>query len=444
MGSAGTTGTARQGGHAIAVIGAQWGDEGKGKVVDLLAEQADVIVRFQGGNNAGHTLVVGGDRLVLHLIPAGALHPGKVCVIGNGVVIDPAVLLDEITALRRRGHLRDDAAIKVSARAHLIMPYHRLLDRARERRRGHDKIGTTGRGIGPAYEDKMARVGIRVADLMDEATFREALARNLDEKNAYLAAVLDEPPLEAGEILEQYGRFRELLRPYVSNTSRFVDEMLTSGRRVLFEGAQGTMLDIDHGTYPYVTSSTTIVGGVAAGIGVAARRLGAVIGITKAYTTRVGEGPFPTELVDQVGEKLRNDGDEYGATTGRPRRCGWFDASVVREAVRLNGCTSLAVTKLDVLSGLPRLRLCTGYAVDGVALDEHPMTARDWGRVQPLYEEMDGWTERLSDARRVADLPRAARAYVDRLEALCGVPLSIVSVGAAREQTIMVRDPFAP
>ncbi len=442
MDRARTTDRVKPPGHAIAVIGAQWGDEGKGKVVDLLAERADVVVRFQGGNNAGHTLVVGGQRMVLHLVPAGALHAGKICVIGNGVVIDPAVLLDEITTLRRRGHLQGDDVIKVSAQAHLIMPYHRLLDRARERRRGHDRIGTTGRGIGPAYEDKMARVGIRIADLMDEAAFREALARNLDEKNAYLAAVLGEPPLEPGTILEEYGRFREALRPYVTNTSRFVDEMLAAGRRVLFEGAQGTMLDIDHGTYPYVTSSTTMAGGVAAGVGVAARRLGAVIGITKAYTTRVGEGPFPTELADHVGEKLRSDGEEYGATTGRPRRCGWFDAAVVREAVRLNGCTSLAITKLDVLSGLSQLRLCTGYAVDGVALDDHPMTVRAWGRVQPLYEEMDGWSEGLSSARRVADLPRAARAYVDRLETLSKAPLSIISVGAGREQTIVVRDPF--
>jgi len=429
--------------RAVAVVGVQWGDEGKGKVVDLLSAAADVIVRFQGGNNAGHTLVVDGQRFVLHLVPAGALHAGKTCVIGNGVVIDPAVLLEEITDLRRRGHLQGDDALKVSTQAHLILPYHRLLDRAREARGGPGRLGTTGRGIGPAYEDKMARRGIRVADLMDEATFRERLAYNLDEKGPYVRAALGEEMPSLAALLDQFGGYRERLRPYVINTSRFVDAALTSGRAVLFEGAQGTMLDIDHGTYPYVTSSSTVAGGAAAGAGIAPARIAAVMGISKAYTTRVGEGPFPTELADEVGEKLRHDGEEFGATTGRPRRCGWFDAVIDAEAARLNGLTALAVTKLDVLSGLARIRLCVGYTAGGAPLADLPATPRAWSQVQPVYEEMDGWTGDISKARRLDDLPAAARRYLDRLAELVGVPLALVSIGAGRDETIMLRDPFA-
>jgi adenylosuccinate synthase len=330
----------------------------------------------------------------------------------------------------------------VSTQAHLIMPYHRLIDRAREARGGAGRIGTTGRGIGPAYEDKMARRGIRVADLLDEATFRERLAYNVEEKGRYLRAALgaEGPSLEA--MLEEFGRYRERLRPYAVNTSRFIDAALAGGCAVLFEGAQGTMLDIDHGTYPYVTSSSTVAGGAAAGAGIAPAKITAVMGISKAYTTRVGEGPFPTELHDELGEKLRHDGEEFGATTGRPRRCGWFDGVVVREAERLSGLTALAVTKLDVLSGLPRVRLCVGYTAGGAPLAELPVTPGGWQRVEPIYEEMDGWTGDISKARRLADLPAAARRYLDRLAGLAGVPLGLVSVGAAREDTIMLRDPF--
>jgi len=322
------------------------------------------------------------------------------------------------------------------------MPYHRLLDRAREARGGAGRLGTTGRGIGPAYQDKMARVGIRVADLLDEVTFRERLAYNIDEKGRYLRGVLGEemPSLEA--MLEQFGGYRERLRPHVANTSRFVDTALTSGRAVLFEGAQGTMLDIDHGTYPYVTSSSTVAGGAAAGAGIAPAKITAVMGISKAYTTRVGEGPFPTELLDELGEKLRHDGEEFGATTGRPRRCGWFDAVVVREAARLSGITALAVTKLDVLSGLPQIRLCVGYTAGGAPLADLPATPRGWQQVEPVYEEMDGWGGDISKARRLDDLPLQARRYLDRLAALVGVPLGLVSVGPAREDTIVLRDPF--
>jgi len=428
--------------NTVAVIGAQWGDEGKGKIVDLLSREADIIARFQGGNNAGHTVVVGGEQVILHLVPAGALHPGKICVIGNGVVVDPEVLLDEIKALRARGYLQGVDSLKVSERAHVIMPYHRAIDLAREKIRGAGKIGTTGRGIGPAYEDKMARVGIRVVDLMDEAVLRERLSQALEDKNSYLRAVPGEKTFELQAVFEQYRAFGEKLRPYVSDTSHFIDDAIGEGRRVLFEGAQGTMLDIDHGTYPYVTSSTTVAAGVAGGTGIAPQRIREVIGISKAYTTRVGSGPFPTELNDEVGEKLRRDGAEYGATTGRPRRCGWFDAVVVREAARLNGLTGLAVTKLDVLGGLARIRLCVGYTLGGAPLDYPPPTLTAWDRAEPVYEEMGGWTEDISEARHLEDLPRAARSYVARLSELTGVPLRFVSVGASREATIVVSDPF--
>ena len=428
--------------NTVAIIGAQWGDEGKGKIVDLLSREADIIARFQGGNNAGHTVVVGGEQVILHLVPSGALHPGKTCVIGNGVVIDPGVLLDEIEALRSRGYLQGEDPLRVSERAHVIMPYHRAIDLAREKRRGAGKIGTTGRGIGPAYEDKMARVGIRMVDLIDESVLRERLEQNLEDKNSYLRTVPGEKTFELQDVFEQYRAFGEKLRPYVSDTSHFIDDAISRGQRVLFEGAQGTMLDIDHGTYPYVTSSTTMAAGVAAGSGIAPQRIRQVIGISKAYTTRVGGGPFPTELNDEVGEKLRRDGAEYGATTGRPRRCGWFDAVLVREAARLDGLTGLAVTKLDVLRGLPRIRLCVGYTLDGAPLDHPPTTVAAWDRVEPVYEEMDGWPEDISAARRLTDLPGTARSYVARLSELTGVPLAFVSVGASREATIVVNDPF--
>jgi len=322
---------------AIVVVGAQWGDEGKGKVADILAEHADVVVRYQGGANAGHTLVVGDEKTVLHLIPCGVLHPGTVCVIGNGVVVDPYALLEEIDALRKRGYLEDDSLLKISDRAHLTMPYHRAIDQARERLRGEGLIGTTGRGIGPTYEDKMARIGIRFADLLDAGAFADALRRTLEEKNAYLRNILKEQALDYDRIRDDYERLRERLAPHVIDASVYLDRALAAGRRVLFEGAQGTMLDVDHGTYPYVTSSNTLAGAACGGGGIAPNRITGVIGITKAYTTRVGSGPFPTELIDDLGRKLREDGEEYGATTGRPRRCGWFDAVVGRHALEWIG-----------------------------------------------------------------------------------------------------------
>jgi adenylosuccinate synthase len=423
---------------ATLVLGTQWGDEGKGKVVDLLAADADIVVRFHGGNNAGHTLVVNGEKTVLNLIPSGVLHPGRICMLGPGVVIDPEVLTGEIDALRARGYLSDDGWLRISEQAHLIMPYHRAIDHARERLRGEGKIGTTGRGIGPAYEDKMARTGIRVADLFDEARFRAALERSLREKNGYLAAVFGEAPLSFDAIHERYGVFRERLRPFVTDTGIELRAALAAGRRILLEGAQGTMLDVDHGTYPYVTSSSVLAGAAASGAGLPPRALGRVVGIAKAYTTRVGGGPFPTELTDALGSRLRKDGDEYGATTGRPRRCGWFDAVVVRQAVALSGVDALALTKLDVLTGVDPLRVCVGYEVGGRRLDLPPAASRAWEQAVPVYEELAGWSEALGEMRALDDLPENARRYVASLQAVVGVPIAMVSIGAQRDQTIRI------
>jgi adenylosuccinate synthase len=427
---------------ATVVLGTQWGDEGKGKVVDLLAADADIVVRFHGGNNAGHTLVVNGEKTVLNLIPSGVLHPGRICMLGPGVVIDPEVLTGEIDALRARGYLGDDRWLRISEQAHLIMPYHRAIDHARERLRGEGKIGTTGRGIGPAYEDKMARTGIRVADLLDEVTFRDALERSLREKNGYLAAIFGEAPLAFDAIHERYRVFRDRLRPFVADTGLELRAALAAGRRVLLEGAQGTMLDVDHGTYPYVTSSSALAGAAASGSGLPPRALGRVVGIAKAYTTRVGGGPFPTELTDALGSRLRKDGDEYGATTGRPRRCGWFDAVVVRQAVALSGVDALALTKIDVLTGIDPLRVCRAYEIGGRRLDLPPAASRAWENAVPVYEELPGWSEPLGDARAFGDLPDNARRYVTRLEAVVGIPVAMVSVGAQRDQTIRIADAF--
>jgi adenylosuccinate synthase len=422
----------------VIVVGVQWGDEGKGKVVDILARDADIIVRFGGGNNAGHTLLVGEERTVLHLIPSGVLHQGKICVIANGVVVDPEVLVSELTALRARGYLTDDACLKISDEAHLIMPYHKAIDLARERLRGKGEIGTTGRGIGPTYEDKMARTGIRFVDLLEEDTFREKLERNLEEKNIYLRSILKEQAMEFGAIYDAYRRYADRLRRYVTDTALYLHQEIGAGRRILFEGAQGTMLDVDHGTYPYVTSSNTVSGAVCAGAGVGPGSFQSVVGICKAYTTRVGNGPFPTEERGAVGERLRESGDEFGATTGRPRRCGWFDAVLVRQAARLNGLTSIALTKLDVLTGLDPIRVCTAYRAGAQRFTQVPASTRLLETAVPEYEEWPGWTEPLSDARTTADLPANARRYVARLEELSATPITMISVGAEREETIVV------
>jgi adenylosuccinate synthase len=428
--------------HSVVVIGCQWGDEGKGKIVDLLSAEADIVARFQGGNNAGHTLVVDGKQTVLHLIPSGALHPKTVCVIGGGVVLDTAALVQEIEQLDEAGYPLGAGRLLVSQDCHLILPYHKAIDQARERRRGKGKIGTTGRGIGPTYEDKAARVGLRVADLLDEAHFRERLRVVLEEKNSYLRNILDESVLDFDTVAAELARAATMIRPRVVDTARYLHEALTGGKRVLFEGAQGAMLDVDHGTYPYVTSSNTGIGAVCSGTGVAAKLVRKVIGITKAYTTRVGSGPFPTELSNEIGDRLRNEGGEFGATTGRPRRCGWFDAVVLRKAIRVSGVDALALTKLDVLTGLDPLLVCTGYRRGADVIDDVPALAEELEHVKPIYEEHEGWTQDVSGCKRLADLPTQARKYIARLEQLAGVPIEIVSVGPDRAATISLAPAF--
>ncbi len=429
--------------NSVTVVGLQWGDEGKGKIVDLLSIEAEVVARFQGGNNAGHTLVVDGEQTILHLIPSGALHPGTTCVIGGGVVVDPTALVAELDELQARGFLREDGRLLISQECHLILPYHKAIDLARERRRGKGRIGTTGRGIGPAYEDKAARVGLRVVDLCDEQHFRRRLAAILDEKNSYLRTMLDERALAYGAMIDGLIECGRRLAPHVGDVSRYLCAALNEGKRVLFEGAQGTMLDVDSGTYPYVTSSNTGAGSVCSGAGVPPRLIGRVMGISKAYTTRVGSGPFPTELFDELGERLRSEGGEFGATTGRPRRCGWFDAALVRKGVRTSGVDAIALTKLDVLSGLERLLVCTGYELDGESLDEPPALAEQLERVVPVYEELPGWEGDISRANELSDLPVNGRNYVERLQTLLGVRVGLVSIGPGRDQTIVLSPTFS-
>ncbi len=426
----------------VVVVGAQWGDEGKGKIVDIYTEFADDVVRYQGGNNAGHTLVVGEEKIVLHLIPSGILHAGKRCIIGNGVVLDPEVFIREITNLKAKGKFQDDSCLLLSESLHIIMPYHKRIDIAREAKSGAAKIGTTGRGIGPTYEDKVARRGIRLADLLDPAVFSRKLHDLLPERNFILEHLLGDKPFTFQEIYDEYSRYAGILRKYVADTTLILHRDVKQGKRILFEGAQGTLLDVDHGTYPFVTSSSTCAGGACTGTGVSPRDIHEVIGISKAYITRVGSGPFPTELDDEVGEELRRVGQEFGATTGRPRRTGWFDALVVRYAVRVNGLSGIALTKLDVLDGFETIKVCTGYSLHGQYLEELPSNAEQFAACTPIYEELPGWQQDISGIRNFADLPENAQKYVHRLEELVGCPMALVSVGPRRDQTIIVRNPF--
>ena len=419
----------------LAVLGAQWGDEGKGKIVDLLTPQFDIVARYQGGHNAGHTVFVNGKKFILRLIPSGILHPGVICVIGNGVVVDPQALLAEVDELTNAGI---DAAsrIVISDKAHLILPYHRDLDLLSEARRGERKIGTTSRGIGPAYEDKIARRGIRTGDLADPQALEHGVRENVNARNR----LVHETTMDWRAVLDQLLVHGARIRPWVRDVSLMLSDAMRQGRSVLFEGAQGTLLDIDHGTYPYVTSSNASIGGVCTGLGVGPKTIGSVLGVAKAYTTRVGEGPLPTELFGDQGNRLRESGNEYGAVTGRPRRCGWYDAVAIRYSSRINGLDALALTKLDVLDGLDRIDICTAYQCDGRTLTEFPSDISRLSQCKPVYESMPGWSTPTRGLTRFSDLPEAARRYVARLEEISGVPAAIISTGSDRQETILRKD----
>jgi adenylosuccinate synthase len=424
---------------AIVLLGAQWGDEGKGKVTDLLGARVDYVVRYSGGNNAGHTVITpDGQKYALHLMPSGTLSPGVITVLGNGVVIDPKVLLSEMDGLSERGV--DVSKLLISGDAHLIMPHHRALDRVVERYLGKARIGTTGRGIGPTYGDKVARTGIRVQDLLDPGILRQKLELVLREKNQVLAKVYNRKAIDVDAVVEEYLTYAERLRPHIADTRAVLWDALDRGETVLMEGAQATMLDLDHGTYPFVTSSNPVAAGACVGTGIPPGRISQVIGVIKAYTTRVGSGPFPTELFDDNGAHLLKVGAEYGTTTGRERRCGWFDAVVGRYAVRLNGIADLVVTKLDVLSGLPTVSICVAYEIDGERVETMPTTQTAFHHAKPIYEDLDGWWEDITKARTEADLPVNARRYLGRIEELCGARVSVVGVGPGREENVILRD----
>jgi adenylosuccinate synthase len=422
----------------IAVLGAQWGDEGKGKIVDLLTPNFSIVARYQGGHNAGHTVYANGRKFVLRLLPSGILHEGIVCVIGNGLVVDPQALFAEIDEIGKAGINIGDRLL-ISDKAHLILPYHRELDLLSEARRGERKIGTTSRGIGPAYEDKIARRGVRVGDLANPASLAEAIEHNVAARNR----IIGDSTMDARQVLDDLARAWDRMKPWVTDVSLYLDRARKEGRAIMFEGAQGTLLDIDHGTYPYVTSSNATIGGVCTGLGVGPRAIDGVLGAAKAYTTRVGEGPLPTELFGEIGNRLRESGQEFGAVTGRPRRCGWYDAVAVRYAVRVNGLTALALTKLDVLDGLPELQVCTSYRCRGTTLTEMPGDLAQLAACEPVYEALAGWQTPTAGARRYADLPIEAQRYVARLEEITGVPAAIISTGSAREDTIIREDSVA-
>ncbi|MCJ8174367.1 adenylosuccinate synthase [Clostridium botulinum] len=425
---------------AFIVLGAQWGDEGKGKMTDYLAENADVVVRFQGGNNAGHTVVVGEKEYKLHLIPSGILYNDKLNVIGNGVVLDPKALFEEINYLESLGVEITPDRLIISDRAHVIMPYHRILDGIKERARGNKDIGTTGKGIGPSYTDKMERSGIRVCDLIHKEVFEENLKETLEVKNKIITEIFDGEALDYNEIYNEYLGYAEKLRPFVKDISVIVNKKIKDGKEVLFEGAQGTLLDIDYGTYPYVTSSSTIAGGVCIGAGVGPTAITNAVGIAKAYTTRVGKGPFPTELLDSTGDWVREKGHEFGVTTGRARRCGWLDLVILKTSARISGLTSFAVTKIDTLAGLDTLKVCTGYRLNGEIIDYVPASLEDLAKCEPIYEEFEGWDDSIANARCYEDLPENAIKYLKKIEDFTETKVSIVSVGPKRDQTMMISE----
>lgn len=426
----------------VVVCGTQWGDEGKGMAVDLFAENADLIVRYQGGNNAGHTVIVDGDKTILHHIPSGILHKHVTCVIGNGVVVYPPILLDEIDRLKAKGHFQNEKALVISDRAHVIMPYHTALDMAREKAKGKQAIGTTGRGIGPTYRDKAGRGGIRFGLLIQPEKFRAHLEKVLPENNFLLEKYYNVEPLSLDAVYDEYCGYAKRIAPFVKDTSSFINKQITSGKKILFEGAQGAMLDIDHGTYPYVTSSNTTAGAVFTGAGVSKHAVDDIYGVVKAYTTRVGAGPFPTELSDSVGEKLRDVGGEYGSTTGRPRRCGWLDLAVVKYSATLNGLTGIVLTKLDVLDGIDPIKVCTGYQLGGKNIDYFPSDLDVLAQCEPIFEELPGWEDTVKDARNFDQLPKNAQDYVRAIENWLNVPVQIVSVGPGRDETIVLKNPY--
>ena len=427
----------------VVIVGTQWGDEGKGKIVDLLTQYADCVVRFQGGNNAGHTLVVKGKQFIFHLIPSGILYEDKQCFIGNGVVIDPGVLLEEMQELAANGMPVTPGRLMISHNAHLIMPYHKMLDASSEAAlKSGAKIGTTGRGIGPCYGDKILRHGIKAGDLLDDELFREKLRQNIEEKNFLFSKKFNNEPVSFDEVYSQFTAYAEKLAPFIGNVSVALDTYRKKGKHILFEGAQGTQLDIDHGTYPFVTSSNTVASNACTGSGFGPSHIDAVIGILKAYTTRVGEGPFPTELFDATGDAIQKKGGEFGATTGRKRRCGWLDCIVANEAVRLNGINGLAITKLDVLSGQPNLKIATAYEEGGERMTAMPGNIKRVQRLKPVYEDIAGWDEEIRNVRSMDDLPAKARDYVKRIEELTETPVYLLSVGPDREETLLLKNPF--
>lgn len=426
----------------IVLIGAQWGDEGKGRIVDVIAEMVDIVARYQGGSNAGHTIVTDGKKIVLHHIPSGILRKEKLSVIGNGVVIDPGVLIEEIRRLRSAGYAVSGENLKISDRAHVIMPYHKEIDVAREEKMGGTRIGTTGRGIGPVYEDKAARRGIKISDLISKESLSSRLEGLLSERNLYLTKVLGRKPIDFDSVYEEYTHHGDDLRVFVTDTAKLLNDLISVGKSILFEGAQGALLDVDFGTYPYVTSSNAGSGGACTGTGVSPMNINLVFGVAKAYTTRVGEGPFPSEIRGELGKRLREKGGEYGSTTGRPRRCGWFDSVAVRYSAKINGISGLAITKLDVLSGFDFIKICVGYLYKGELITDFPSSTEVLANCTPVYEEMHGWQENISGLKNLSDLPPQVRAYLDKIEESTGVPIRMVSLGASREKIILIRDLF--